>query len=342
MTIDYYQVLGVEPEADEAQIRSAYRRLARQHHPDKNGGEASEVWDSITRAYEVLADPQRRQLYDRWGEEGLTRGSMGAPQMSVLVDLPLASLWTREPVPVSLHRSRPCTECDGTGFTDRVAHNCRLCGGHGAIRRGPCLTVCPACRGAVPRQPPTCTHCQEGTQVEPITLYADPPADLTQPTAVVQDPEGTQILVQFQLQLPSDWAWDGSHLIYLPTISLADSLCGLRYLLQHPDGQRYLIRAERGTLVRPDRYYVLAGLGVAGGPLYCQFQIEYPERLEMPERKVVFNYHTLGQALGGRRPRPDEAPTETWSLERCRQYTPEQLQAETEVPMAGEGQCPMM
>ena len=64
---DYYALLGVEPDATTAQIKKAYRKLARQHHPDTNPGDpdAAVRFRDITEAYETLTDPQRRDAYDR-------------------------------------------------------------------------------------------------------------------------------------------------------------------------------------------------------------------------------------------------------------------------------------
>jgi len=75
---DYYDVLGVPRAADDAVIKKAYRKLAMQYHPDRNNGDkASESrFKEITEAYDVLRDPQKRQLYDRYGEQGL-RGAAG-------------------------------------------------------------------------------------------------------------------------------------------------------------------------------------------------------------------------------------------------------------------------
>lgn len=68
---DYYEVLGVPRDADEKQIKSAYRKLARRFHPDANTGEpnAEERFKEITEAYEVLKDPEKRAKYDRFGAD---------------------------------------------------------------------------------------------------------------------------------------------------------------------------------------------------------------------------------------------------------------------------------
>lgn len=68
---DYYKTLGVDRNADEKTIRSAYRKLARKHHPDINPGdkEAEERFKEINEAHEVLSDPEKRKMYDRYGED---------------------------------------------------------------------------------------------------------------------------------------------------------------------------------------------------------------------------------------------------------------------------------
>ena len=75
---DYYEILGVPPNATEKDIKKAYRRLALKHHPDKNNNDprAAEKFKGIAEAYEVLSNPKTRDIYDKYGEEGL-KGSSG-------------------------------------------------------------------------------------------------------------------------------------------------------------------------------------------------------------------------------------------------------------------------
>ena len=68
---DYYEVLGVPRDADEAAIKKAYRALAKKYHPDANPGDAAaaEKFKEASEAYSVLSDPQKRQQYDQFGHD---------------------------------------------------------------------------------------------------------------------------------------------------------------------------------------------------------------------------------------------------------------------------------
>src|SRR5512139_332854 len=80
---DYYEVLGVERNASNDDLKAAFRRLARQYHPDVNSApDAEERFKEINEAYAVLSDADRRSAYDRFGHAGV-RGPSGAPDFTV-------------------------------------------------------------------------------------------------------------------------------------------------------------------------------------------------------------------------------------------------------------------
>ena len=74
---DYYEILGVDRQATDQQIKSAYRKLALKHHPDRNPGDhkAEESFKEAAEAYAILADPQKRSMYDRFGHSGVNAGA---------------------------------------------------------------------------------------------------------------------------------------------------------------------------------------------------------------------------------------------------------------------------
>ena len=77
---DYYEVLGVSRQADGEEIKKAYRKAALAHHPDRNPGDhkAEEKFKEATEAYQILSDPQKRQIYNQYGHDGLnSMGGMG-------------------------------------------------------------------------------------------------------------------------------------------------------------------------------------------------------------------------------------------------------------------------
>jgi DnaJ-class molecular chaperone len=105
---DYYEILAVEKTADADTIKKAYRKLALQYHPDRNGGdkEAEGKFKEATEAYEVLRDADKRAAYDRYGHAGVKRG-MGPDELDCMLCDEVA-----DPAPLGALLGRPLTPLD--------------------------------------------------------------------------------------------------------------------------------------------------------------------------------------------------------------------------------------
>jgi molecular chaperone DnaJ len=166
MPRDPYEVLGVGRDADESQVKKAFRRLARELHPDVNSAEtAEEDFKEAAEAYEVLSDPERRATFDRYGWEGLRTGGYAAPDFSgfgslsdifdaffggagtgrstsmqggdvgVSVEIDLETAARGAQVEVAYDAISRCEHCQGNGAEPGTPiERCARCGGAGRLQ----------------------------------------------------------------------------------------------------------------------------------------------------------------------------------------------------------------
>jgi molecular chaperone DnaJ len=161
---DYYELLGVPRDADENTIKKAFRRLARQLHPDVSDAPDAEVrFREVTEAYEVLSSSETRALYDRYGHDGLRSGGFQATQFDMGNLGDLFSMFFGDDLFGGAGRSRSARGADvgaeieielaeaATGVSVdvpfEVAVTCATCGGDG-VEPGTQPLACPQCHGA--------------------------------------------------------------------------------------------------------------------------------------------------------------------------------------------------
>ena len=221
MAADYYDVLGVARDATPEEIKRAYRKLARELHPDVNPDEATQDrFKDVTAAYEVLSDPEKRQMYDLGGSAGPSgfgnfgfgdimdaffggqsrgprqRMSRGKDAMIRLqVDLQEATFGgTRD---IAVDTAVVCGDCSGAGTapnTDVVP--CTMCQGRGEIQSvqrsflGQVMTSrpCPQCQGYGTLIPHPCPECSGDGRVR------------TRRTLTVKIPPGVETGTRIQLR----------------------------------------------------------------------------------------------------------------------------------------------
>jgi len=192
---DYYELLGIQRDADEKAIKGAYRKLALKYHPDRNPGDpaAEERFKEINEAYAVLSDAEKRSRYDRYGSADAgahfsgdifdvfasvfgagmgrrptQRGSAGE-DLEVELTITLEQARDGATVPVEVDRLTLCGHCQGQRAEPggKGKQRCVQCAGSGAVRVqaqsffGTVVTqqVCPRCRGAGEIVIEPCTVC---------------------------------------------------------------------------------------------------------------------------------------------------------------------------------------
>jgi DnaJ family protein A protein 2 len=186
-----YETLGVSTEASAAQLKRAYRKAALKHHPDKGG--SPDKFKRAAEAFSILSDPQKRQLYDRYGMDGVAQesgagaggmGAAGGPSAEDLfsmffggggsgmmggrgqsreaadtvvgLDVGLEELFAGAEKRLQLQRTRVCAACDGKGGKDgKEGRTCKTCAGRGVV-----LQVRQLGAGILQQIPAECPDCR--------------------------------------------------------------------------------------------------------------------------------------------------------------------------------------
>ncbi len=204
---DYYEILGVSRTATDDEIKKAFRRLAKQYHPDANAGDdgAAEKFKEIGEAYQVLSDPEKRQMYDRFGHNA-PQGGFGdfssgfggfADIMEEFFGFGSRSAARRGPQPgahlkynltisfeeavfgaekeLDIPRLEVCPTCHGSGAEPGTTPiRCPQCHGSGEVRRVQQsifgqfvnVTTCPRCEGEGEVVSTPCSNCRGQKRVQ--------------------------------------------------------------------------------------------------------------------------------------------------------------------------------
>lgn len=273
-TEGYYKLLEIEKSATAPEIKKAYRKLAIKHHPDKGGD--PEKFKEISQAYEVLSDPEKRELYNQYGEEGVERGGGGADPTDIFdmvfgggrggkrpgggkrkgkdvahsTDVTLEQLYTGHTKKLAVNRtvldgeSKECDACQGRGYTVQV------------LRMG----------NMIQQMQQPCQKCKgEGhifktkKEKEILEVYIDRgaidghkvcfrgKAD-EQPG---MEPGDVNFIVNEKPH--AVFRREKADLFVSKKVSLVEALCGYQFELDHLDGRKLLIKTAPGDIIKPNK-----------------------------------------------------------------------------------------
>ncbi|KAJ6349865.1 hypothetical protein OIU78_006117 [Salix suchowensis] len=297
----YYEVLGVSKSASQDDLKKAYRKAAIKNHPDKGGD--PEKFKELAQAYEVLSDPEKREIYDQYGEDALKEGmggggsgahdpfdifqsffgggnpfggggsSRGRRQRrgeDVIHPLKVSfeDLYNGTSKKLSLSRNVICSKCKGKGSKSGASSKCAGCQGSGmkgekVVQEKKVLEVV----------------VEKGMQNgQKVTFPGE--ADEAPDTVT-----GDIVFVLQQKDHPK-FKRKGDDLFVEHTLSLTEALCGFQFVLTHLDGRQLLIKSQPGEVVKPDQFKAINDEGMPmyqrpfmRGKLYIHFSVEFPDSL---------------------------------------------------------------
>jgi len=319
-TTKLYETLGVSKNADNKEIKKAYRKLAVKHHPDKGGDEHK--FKEVSAAYEVLSDQEKRAKYDKYGLEGLAdeggggggpddlfsmffggqRGGRSAgPRKSESVNHPLKvsleDLYNGKTAKIAINRqvivgeSRMCSTCDGQGvvielrqialgMVQQLQRRCTDCAGTGYIANRK-------------KERKILEVLVEKGMIHNQKVTFRGMAD--------EKPQMEAGDVNFIIQEKEHETFKrkAGDLLITKTLSINEALCGFEWLVKHLDGREIAIKSKPGEVIRPEAttsspYVKIVpneGMPSRGNPfvkgnLYVLFRVEFPKDGELSKKAI--------------------------------------------------------
>ncbi len=279
MPRDYYEVLGVPRNASEADIKKAYRKLARQHHPDRNPGDkdAAAKFKEVQDAYEVLNDSTKRTQYDQFGFVGPGGGMPGQGFGSGQID---------------------------AGSLEELLRQGGFGGGGGAIDLGEILGGFTGRRGGGRSRRPRAPQPMETATTIPfqaaalggtIGLHIDGrDIELKVPAGVEegkrlrlagQGPEGADLIVQLHIAPHPYFRREGNNVILEVPLALSEAVLGAKVDVPTLDGTKLTVKVPPGT--SSGARLRLRGKGIAGGDQYIEIKVVVPAPVNDRSRELI-------------------------------------------------------
>jgi len=294
----FYEILNVSKEVSSNDLKKAYRKLAMKHHPDKGGDEAE--FKQIQEAYDCLSDPEKRDLYDKYGKEGLEQGGRGGgggddifsmlfrqqngggrrgPEKGEDVVHPLKvtleNLCNGKTVKLSINRQR-VQYPEGMDAESAISV-CETCRGRRVVMKtaqiGPGMiqqmqVKCPACNGAGKTY-------KKGVKVvkEKKILEVHVMKGMKHRQKIVFSGEADEapgvlagdVVFIIDQQEHDTFQRKGADLVMEKTITLQEALSGFAYPQKHPDGRTLIVKSPAGEVVKPNAIKCITDGGM---PIY--------------------------------------------------------------------------
>ena len=327
---DPYRVLGVSKDATDAEIKRAYRKLARQHHPDRNPGDAAaeERFKAIQAAYDQIGTAAARKEYDQQirmeemfarggggfsgfgGSRGFRGGGFGGGQGFDFSDIlnqfmggmggaeaqfqRQSKQQSRQSQPPLVQKG-PDIEAGIDISLEQALSGTKIEFGHRRLR------ICERCEGNSFNSSKTCPKCSgKGVETRSSTITVSVPSgaqhgqQLRLKKMGHEHPQGEagDLLITIRLDAEEGRRWEGGKLIQEVPIPYSKLILGGAVRIRTPAGKRVQIEVAEGTRIGDRRR--LAGHGHNGGPLDIEFVLAEPDKITKQKKKALDNLKESG------------------------------------------------
>lgn len=314
--IDLYSILELKKDATEEEIKKSYRKLAQKWHPDKNKNkeEATKKFQEISKAYEILSNPEEREKYDKYGLNGLNGNGMGMEGFNPFenmfnpfgmrqqqkednkqllnINVSLKYLYEGKEKTIKITSKVKCDKCNSTIM------KCNDCNGRGmkilTRQMGPMIQQqqipCNNCnqKGKIIKSE-NCSHCKNGL-IETKTEYKmvieknqDYKKHIKLPKMGNYNFETKQqddLYLEFNIK-DDKYKIKNYDIIYEMPINIGDAITGENIYFYHPNGKNYILKINE--IIKNDDVKFVKNLGLPNsygyGNLVIQFKYIYPSKI---------------------------------------------------------------
>jgi len=328
-TEKFYKLLGVSKSATQQEIKKAYRRKAKDLHPDKHPNEHEKyqaLFQEVQAAHEVLKDPQKRSLYDKYGEKGAKRGAPSSgssifeqmfggqrsgassadngpkksPPIKTAIDVTLQDIYCGTTKTLKIQRrvaakgSKTCNRCKGTGQITQIQ------------RMGPMVLQqrreCPLCGGIGYKLE------RESHEIEVhIPVGGRHGESITMPGEGNKYPDMAEgdVIIQLKIAKHAIYNRKGADLGMNYELSLRQALCGYKIKIEHVSGKTLcIVPAEKGEIVQPGSLKIVHTMGLPQrfsghikGHLYIVMEVKLPLSQTLSSKQIEIFEKILPQQV---------------------------------------------